>query len=146
MKAHIEREVETVWALMHARSIAVLGTASSKVTHEVGNFLNNTDMALSGLRSEPLSPRGEKILRILDKESGRVKTFIQRFLQFARKPDLRAQKRPLPPITRDVVDVYQPEAEQRGVQIGLNLLNGNRYGGLTPAGKTKFLIDNQRRI
>jgi len=120
LKAYIQREVETARALAHAQNLAVLGTASSKVTHEVGNFLNNTDMVLAGLKNESLSPRGEKILRILDKESGRVKNFIQRFLQFARRPDLEMQKRPLGPILRDVFDVYQSEAADRGVQIELN--------------------------
>ncbi|MEW6077662.1 MAG: sensor histidine kinase [Thermodesulfobacteriota bacterium] len=120
LKAYIEREVETARALMHAQNLAVLGTTSSKVTHEVGNFLNNIDMAMSGLKSEPLTPRGEKILQIVYRESGRVKAFIQRFLQFARKPDLRLQKRPLAPIIREVMDVYRPLATQQGVTIDLD--------------------------
>jgi len=61
LKEYIAREVETARTLVHTKNLALLGTASSKVTHEVGNFLNNTYMALSGLKREPLSQRGEKI-------------------------------------------------------------------------------------
>jgi signal transduction histidine kinase len=120
LKAYIAREVETARSLMHAQNLAVLGTTSSKVTHEVGNFLNNIDMAMSGLKNESLSPRGEKILEILKRESGRVKTFIQRFLQFARKPDLRLRKQGLAPVLGEVLDVYRPMAAQQGVEIEVN--------------------------
>ena len=120
LKVYIEREVESTRALMHAQNLAVLGTTSSKVTHEVGNFLNNIDLAMSGLKNESLSPRGEKILEILKRESGRVKAFIQRFLQFARKPDLQMRKQPLAPVIREVMETYRPAAEKQNVEITLN--------------------------
>jgi signal transduction histidine kinase len=117
LREYIHREVETAKELVHAKNLAVLGTASSKVTHEVGNFLNNTDMALSGLKRESLSERGQKILRILDNESGRVKVFIRRFLQFAKKPELKLTRRPLGPIIRDVLDIYQESAAERDIHL-----------------------------
>ena len=92
LKQHIAREVETAKTLEHTKNLAVLGTASSKVTHEVGNFLNNTHMALSGLKREALSERGEKILKIIEKESGRVNEFIQKFLQFAKNRTCAVKK------------------------------------------------------
>ena len=119
LKAHIEREVETARQLMHAQNLAVLGTASSKVTHEVGNFLNNADIALAGMKNETLSPRGEKILQILARESARVKAFIQRFLQFARRPDLHLRKISPEPIIQEAIEVFQPTAEARNIRIEL---------------------------
>ncbi len=120
LKEHIAREVESARALVHTKNLAILGTASSKVTHEVGNFLNNTHMALSGLKREALSQRGEKILKIIDNESGRVKEFIQKFLQFAKKPDLHLQKTPLDLIIKEILTIVGPEAEKRGIEIALN--------------------------
>jgi signal transduction histidine kinase len=120
LKAYLEREVETARKLMHAQNLAVLGTASSKVTHEVGNFLNNADIALAGMKKESLSPRGEKILQILARESARVKAFIQRFLQFARRPDLQARKMSLEPIIKEVVEAFQPTAEAQNIRFELN--------------------------
>ncbi len=120
LTAYIDREIETARQLTHAQNLADLGTASSKVTHEVGNFLNNTDMALAGLTNESLSPRGEKILQVLSKESARVKAFIQRFLQFAKRPDLQARKRRLGPIIQETIDVFRPAAEAQDIRFELN--------------------------
>lgn len=117
LKTHIRREIETAKALVHARNLAVLGTASTKVTHEVGNFLNNADMALSALKREPVSERGKRILAILENDSGRVKAFIQNFLGFAKKPELTLKQRPLDLIIKEVVGIFQPESEKRNIPI-----------------------------
>jgi signal transduction histidine kinase len=117
LKAHILREIETAKSLAHARNLAVLGTASSKVTHEVGNFLNNADMALSALKREPVSDRGKRILAVLENDSVRVKAFIQNFLGFAKKPELILKKRPLDLILKEVIGVFQVESEQRNIPI-----------------------------
>lgn len=120
LKEYIRREIESAKALTHAKNLAVLGTASSKVTHEVGNFLNNIDMALAGLKNENLSPRSRQILGILDNDSIRVKKFIQNFLQFSKTPELRLQKMPLDLIIKELLSIIQPEAEKRGIRIGLD--------------------------
>lgn len=120
LKEYIVREVEAAKALAHSKNLAILGTASSKVTHEVGNFLNNTHMALSGLKRENLSHRGEKILKIIEKDSTRVNEFIHKFLQFAKKPVLHLQKSPIDLIIREILEITGPEAEKRGIKITLN--------------------------
>ena len=120
LRAYIEREVETTRQLMHAQNLAMLGTTSSKVTHEVGNYLNNADIALAGMKKEALSPRGEKILQILARESARIKAFIQQFLQFARRPDLQVRKMSLAPIIQEVIEVFQPTAEVGKIRFELN--------------------------
>jgi two-component system NtrC family sensor kinase len=120
LKEYIVREVEAAKALAHSKNLAILGTASSKVTHEVGNFLNNTHMALSGLKRENLSHRGEKILKIIEKDSTRVNEFIHKILQFAKKPVLHLQKSPIDLIIREILEITGPEAEKRGIKITLN--------------------------
>ena len=117
LKTHIRREIETAKALAHARNLAVLGTASSKVTHEVGNFLSNTDMALGILKRESVSDRGKRIIAVLENDATRVKEFIQSFLGFAKKPELILKNRPLDLIIREVVDVFQAESEKRNIPI-----------------------------
>ena len=120
LKKFISREVETARELAHARNLAVLGSTSSKVTHEVGNLLNNVGLTLSTLKSEALSPMGEKALGILEKDSLRVREFIHNFLQFAKKPELRLQKVSIDVIIREVLFVHQPAAEERGVHLDFN--------------------------
>lgn len=117
LKAHIEREVETARALAHAKNLAVLGTTSSKITHEVGNFLNNTDMALAALKREPVSERAGKILAILDRESVRIKELIGNFLKFAKKPELHLQRQPLDLIIGEVLSICQAEFAKRLISV-----------------------------
>ncbi|MDY6950596.1 MAG: HAMP domain-containing protein, partial [Thermodesulfobacteriota bacterium] len=59
LRQFIAREVESAKALTHAKNLALLGSTSSKVTHEVGNLLNNVGLTLSILKGEALSPGGE---------------------------------------------------------------------------------------
>jgi signal transduction histidine kinase len=120
LKKFISREVEIARELAHARNLAVLGSTSSKVTHEVGNLLNNVGLTLSTLKSEALSQKGEKTLEILEQESLRVREFINNFLQFAKKPELRLGKISIDAIIREILFVHQPEAEKRGIHLDFN--------------------------
>ncbi len=120
LKGYIRREIETAQELVHAQNLAVLGTTSSKVTHEVGNFLNNIDMAVSGLQSEQLSSKGQKILDIVKNESRRVKDFIQNILQFVKKPEPHLQRQPVDLIINNVLMLYQAEAEKHAIRFELD--------------------------
>lgn len=120
LKEFIRREVETAKKLVHARNLAVIGSTSSKVTHEVGNLLNNIGLTLSILKIETLSPRGKKALEIIEKDVVRVKEFILNFLQFAKKPQLHLEKVSMEGIIQEVSMVYRQEAEKRGIHFELN--------------------------
>lgn len=120
LKGFIRREVETAKKLVHARNLAVLGSTSSKVTHEVGNLLNNLGLTLSILKIETLSPRGKKALEIIEKDVVRVKEFILNFLQFAKKPEVHLEKVSMEGIIQEVSMVYRQEAEKRGIHFELN--------------------------
>lgn len=120
LKKFIRREVETAKELAHAKNLAILGSTSSKVTHEVGNLLNNAGLTVAILKAETLSPRGEKALEILEKDSVRVREFIHNFLQFARKPELHLKRESIDRIIREVLFIHQPDAEKRGIHLELN--------------------------
>ncbi|RLB83126.1 MAG: hypothetical protein DRH17_03475 [Deltaproteobacteria bacterium] len=120
LKKFIRREVETARELAHAKNLAVLGTTSSKVTHEVGNLLNNVGMIQATLKGEALSPTGKNALKILEKESARVREFIHNFLQFAKKPELRLERRSIDAMIREVLLIHQPDTEKRGIHLELN--------------------------
>ena len=65
----------------HVRNQLIMSSAGRKLHHETINFLNNIDMVVHGLKSETLSPRGDKILRLLIGENDRIKTYIQNYRQ-----------------------------------------------------------------
>jgi signal transduction histidine kinase len=123
LKDYIQREIETAKDLVHAKNLAVLGTTSSKVTHEVGNLLNNVGLTLQLLKKETLNPKGEKSLEALEKESLRVREFIHSFLQFAKKPELRLTETSMGSIVNEVVATLKPEADQRNICFELEELD-----------------------
>ncbi len=86
----------------------------------MGNLLNNLGLTLSILKKDKLSPGGKTALNVLEKDSVRVTKFIQNFLQFAKKPELQLEREALDRIIREVLFVYQPDAEKRGIRLELN--------------------------
>ena len=120
LKGFIAREVESARELVHARNLATLGAASSKVTHEVGNLINNIMMALVILKTEPLSQTGSKAIQILEGATGRVERFIRDFLQFAKKPELSFQRTSLGNVIEQIVFVHEPRAMEKNVRIEID--------------------------
>jgi signal transduction histidine kinase len=117
LKGFIHREVELAKELLHARNLATLGAAASKVTHEVGNLLSNISLIVLSIRTQKLSPEVEESVHLLERESERVRTFIKNFLQFAKKPELRFMKASFETTIQDIVALYGHEAELRGVRF-----------------------------
>jgi two-component system NtrC family sensor kinase len=117
LKGFIHREVELAKELLHARNLATLGAAASKVTHEVGNLLSNISLIVLSLRAQKLSPQLEESVQLLERESVRVGTFIKNFLQFAKKPELRLMKASFETTIQDILAVYSQEAGLRRVRF-----------------------------
>jgi signal transduction histidine kinase len=120
LKQFIARELETARELAQARNLATLGAASSKVTHEVGNLLNNLGATLLILKSDPLSAGSKKAVEIMERDAVRVRTFIQNFLQFAKKPELTLQRASLEGTLRELLYVSQARAESKGIEVHLD--------------------------
>jgi two-component system NtrC family sensor kinase len=124
LKKFIRREVETAKQLVHANNLAILGSTSSKVTHEVGNLLNNVGLVLPILKDEKLSSDGEMAIRVLEKDSARITTFIHDFCQFAKKPELTLRRESIEKIIREVLFVHERDAQGRGIHLELKWPSG----------------------
>jgi signal transduction histidine kinase len=124
LKNFIRREVETAKQLVHANNLAILGSTSSKVTHEVGNLLNNVGLVLPILKDEKLSSDGEMAIRVLEKDSARITTFIHDFCQFAKKPELTLRRESIDKIIREVLFVHERDAQGRGIHLELKWPSG----------------------
>jgi signal transduction histidine kinase len=120
LKAHLAREIEYAKALTHARNLAVLGTTAGKVTHEVGNLVNNIGLAVLLLKKEVLSDRGRSALEILQKESDRIQEFTRNFLQFAKKPALHLEKKTIEALLADLKMVHQSSPALKNIRIDLD--------------------------
>lgn len=119
LKATINREIQTASALAHARNLAVLGISASKVTHEVGNLLNNVGMSANTLKGETLSPRAEQALARMETEAARIKTFLQDFLKFAKPPEIHPAPVALDLVIREVLAMHEPAIRQRDMVVAL---------------------------
>ncbi len=124
LREYIEREVTNARELTRAKNLAVLGEASSKVTHEVGNLLNNIAITLAVLRREELGESGGKVLKILERESERVKTFIHNFLQFAKAPELRLSECSMSLLIEEAVEVLKHQAAGKAVHLEIEWPEG----------------------
>jgi len=120
LKQLVKREVESARELAQAHNLATLGAASSKVTHEVGNLLNNMAATLYILKNDQLGTGSRKAVEIMEKDAVRVRTFIQNFLRFAKKPELNLQRAPLEGTLRELLYVMRAQAESRGITLNLD--------------------------
>jgi signal transduction histidine kinase len=120
LKGYVQREIDTAKELAHNRNLAHLGVASSKVTHEVGNLLNNMSMVLTALKSESLSDSGNKRILLLEKEAKRLQAFISDFLQFARKPVLQSRTALFGLTLKEIIVAHQPQADTLGIELKLD--------------------------
>ncbi|BBO90059.1 sensor histidine kinase [Desulfosarcina ovata] len=116
----IDREIRTARKLAHARNLALLGISASKVTHEVGNLLNNVGMSASALKGEPLSRKGTLALEKMETEAARIKTFLLDFLKFAKPPELHPSPVALDLVLREVLAMHKPVIRQRGIEVSMD--------------------------
>lgn len=120
LKSHIEGEIKTAKKLAHAQNLALIGTASSKLNHEVGNLINNVTLAIRTLRAENLSTAGATSLDILKNEADRVNAFIHNLLQFAKPPQLKLANSSFEQIIMDVVAAHKPAATSKNILFELH--------------------------
>ncbi len=122
LKGYIRQQVETAKELAHARNLALLGTATSKVIHEVGNLLGNITMAVRAIKREPLGPKGEKGVEILVSETDRVRSFLQDFLLFAGKPEMQLQEVSAAAMLYPIVCVHEVHDDLEGKGIRMEVV------------------------
>ncbi len=74
---------------------------SRQMGHETGNFLHNMDLAVHGLKNERLSPKGEKIIRLIADENARIKAYMRYCRQFFRTPKVTREMHDIENILED---------------------------------------------
>lgn len=90
---------------------------SRQLRHETRNFLNNIDLVLHGLKNERVSPRGEKILRLLDDESARVKKFVRRYRRNVQYPEIPAEKKKPEQVIKEAALRWQKNNKKAGIHV-----------------------------
>ena len=97
----------------HFRDRLIMAGAGRKLIHEAGNFLNNADLVVHGLKNEPLSPGGKRIVHLLAWESTRCKTYTQKYRRIFKPPKMfDARRRDILPVIKGAVSSWAPVGEQ----------------------------------
>ncbi|MFH0728396.1 MAG: sensor histidine kinase [Pseudomonadota bacterium] len=124
LKQVIADKVRTERELAHAKSLAVLGQASGKITHEVGNLVNNTSLFLNILKRNPLDEQSRKLVGLLQGDMDRAMIFVQDCLQFARKPQFDKARVPMGPYIEEALVAHREAALQQGVTLASRWADG----------------------
>lgn len=106
--------------------------AARKMKHETENFLNNTGLVVHGLKNEPLSPRGEKMVRLLARESVRFKRYIQKYRNIASDPKIPGEKTRLDEVCRDAVSAWRQKNGRPDIQAVFRPAPASAAGRMNP--------------
>ncbi len=117
LKRKIANEKKITEELFHGKNLAILGAASSMVNHEVGNFLNKLNMVTRSLKSEPLSESTRELVALIGEESENLDDFIEKFMDVARKRELKLVFAEFGIIVDDVVKFRAPLAAEKNIRV-----------------------------
>jgi two-component system sensor kinase FixL len=142
-----QAEMHELQRLAHERErLADIGAITAKIVHDLGNPLAGLSMQaqllLRRLRksgaaaSDPQRETAERILGTIR----HMETLIGEFMAFAREQHLEVRPVRLPRLLGEVVDLWQPVAESRGIEVRLDCASDVDVQG--DASQLKRVIDN----
>jgi signal transduction histidine kinase len=110
----------------YAHKLAQLGRITSGVSHEIKNPLNAMAIHLEILKSKLESGAGDPTpqIEVLQSEIARLDRVVKTFLDFTRPVEVRLEPHDLNRIVEQVTRLTVAEAEQRGVQLRVQLAPG----------------------
>jgi signal transduction histidine kinase len=110
----------------YAHKLAQLGRITSGVSHEIKNPLNAMAIHLEILKSKLESGAGDPApqIEVLQSEISRLDRVVKTFLDFTRPVEVRLEPHDLNRIVEQVTRLTVAEAEQRGVQLRVQLAPG----------------------
>ena len=117
---YVQRLVAAMTDLTHANCLAVLGTTSSQINHQIGNFLNYLMVTFSILKADELSEDSRNSLQIIEEQTIEIKSFMERLGRFANKADLKLEKWDAVVELRKIMDSCESRAYSLGIILTLD--------------------------
>lgn len=145
-----EKHTRAEAALRRRDRLSAMGELASTVAHEVRNPLNAIHMSVQRLRREyPAVAAGTseddraemtQLLTVVEGETHRINTIVQRFLDYARPPRLALQPTPLGEEVSRLVEALRPFAASREVTLDADVAEAGE--ALVDGGQLRQALDN----
>jgi len=104
-------------ALVHAQTMASLGTLAGGVAHEFNNLLGGIQGIAADARDEDDPAEVREALDMIQRTSRRACVITENLLRFSRPPAREARETDLGRLVADALDLIGPEARNRGIEI-----------------------------
>jgi PAS domain S-box-containing protein len=117
-------------AKLQAERLALIGTMSAKLAHEIRNPLGSVSLNLDLLRDEldaigagaaTSADEGLALLRSIESELGRVQRVIEDYLRFARLPSVRLRSLSINRLLEDHLPFLAPSLERQSIRLDTDL-------------------------
>jgi PAS domain S-box-containing protein len=116
---------------LQAERLALIGTMSAKLAHEIHNPLSsivlNLDLIrdeVGGRKEEDTNREIQELVSSIDSELQRIQAVVEDYLRFARLPRVRPQRVEFDEMVRRHLEFLQPEMADGHVKLELNLEAG----------------------
>jgi signal transduction histidine kinase len=126
---------------------AEIASLAGGLAHEIKNPLSTISMNLELLAEdleESDAPRDRRMIKkihVLQRECRHLEEILNAFLQFARVGELELVETDLNQLVLDFIDFYQPQAQERGIDISPHLASNLPPVRLDPALMRQVLMN-----
>ncbi|MEN8148665.1 MAG: ATP-binding protein [Planctomycetota bacterium] len=104
-------------ALVHAQTMASLGTLAGGVAHEFNNLLGGIQGIAADAREEEDLAEVRAALTMIQQTSIRACNITENLLRFSKPPAREARETDLAGLVADALDLVGPEARKRGIEV-----------------------------
>ena len=108
-----EEQLSLERQLRQTERLAMVGRLAASIAHEIGAPLNVIDVRAEQLMTQPLAPleRRQRNLTIIRSQTKRIERIVRQLLTFVRPFEPNKQKLGLLSLTREVMELVEPDAK-----------------------------------
>jgi PAS domain S-box-containing protein len=127
---------------LQSERLALIGTMSAKLAHEVRNPLNSLVLGLDLVRDDlnEITPNGGAkarealdLLSSVEDELHRIRRTVEDYLRFARLPRVQLEPVVIDPLLRDRLELMRQDFQQSKITLDLDLRSGDAHVHADPA-------------
>ncbi len=131
-------------AMVHAERLAAVGQTVAALSHDLKNIMHG--MLWGGqMVDKGIQDKDEKLLlqgwRMVGKNHGRINDLVLNMLSYSKEREPDIESTDLNALVRDVVELQQPRARERQVQLNANLDESLPHVPADPSGTHRAVLN-----